>query len=359
MFQDIRKSFSGTKEDKGVPAWAEKYDFSHDPHQRPHPQRPLERVETTLPPVPPLPIRTPHEALSGDERAISTRSPSPYAQHVLPPSFAITPAEPPRLNLPETGGSRIDWSRYSPPVSAEMLQSPDEEDWQSTRSSSNIHGTSQPLESYYSIYSTPSYYPGPHDAMDTIGQAISAPGRESIEASAFPLPPGSIRFPQPAGPSIEIRPSSNARNLVPSPMAPPDNLALPVALHYGRIGDRASASGNSSLFEYSDYDPRHSANRLSHHTNTTRATQNWYDKPLWDANQPESVYGGMSEISRSNTRATARTGVGRTISGVSEASGVWTTGEEGDKEGRKSRSKSVRWGDEEPLPPVSSIARAL
>ena len=365
VFHDIRKSFSGTKEDKGVPAWAEKYDFPPDPPSSQHfgqTQHPLQRVETTLPPVPPLPVRTARDANTGDPRVISTRSPSPYAPQGLPATFATTPAEPPRLNMPEIGGSQLDWGRYSPPVSAEILHSPEQGDWQSTRSSSNIHGDSHaPLESYYSVYSTPSYYPGPHDGLDGIGQAVSAPGRESIEVSGFPMPPGSKRYP---APGITVRPPSAARNLVPQPMAVPDNLALPIAPHLGRMGDRISASGNSSIFEYSDYDPRHSSNRLSHqtsHTATTRATHNWYDKPLWD-NQPDSVYGGMSGVSRSNTQATARTGVTRAVSGVSgvsEASGVWTMGEEADTYGRKSRSKSVRWGDEAPLPKPFDLARAL
>lgn len=438
VLNDLRKSWSAPKEHSGTPAWATKYGF--DTIASPPPPVPvrlpndtLRPTDTSRPPVPPVSVRTVEDALAASaDVLVATRSPlSPPSTtiknlHVTNPDLQRETSfrqDPPRLDMTPIGGTTLAWGHsYSPQDTNTPTTSSSEsmERLQPTRTSPHTQGfpNGVPLESYYSVYSAMSEQthdqPLPyhlnrsnsHEAQQNIGQAISAPGRESIEVSQFPLPPkhrhmsengSTIRFPTP---SIMVRPPSNARNLTPQPTVVPDNLPLPTAPYLGRVGDRSSAGttenrsmgGRSSIFEYSEYnnDPK----RESHMTtNTARATRNWYDKPIWDTNpvsgisgslyDPRSTaapstyggvstyapsgYGGDATISRASraSRASAH-------SAMSDNSGVWTVGgTQGphvgvsggghDGQGRKSRGKSVRWGDaeEEPLPRVFELARAL
>lgn len=226
----------------------------------------------------------------------------------------------------------------------------------STRSSSNVHGMvgedGRPLESYYSVYSAQSYHPGVYSQNHAsaeeshIGQAVSTPGRKPVEASDRSTRPGVTRLPPVDHP--DIRCSNTARTLVPAPMI----FHMPVS-HFGKLGERASAAGQSSLFEYSYYD------RLSKRASTatglsatTRATRDWYDEPMWvddgEINRlANSLYGALN---RHESDATGSMGHGRTMSGSTQASGpaMDSRGDLHDGIGvaRKSR-KSVRWNDED------------
>ena len=330
MFSDARKSSPGGRRSGATPAWAEKYNFPLDPG-------------------PPVPARTARDAPLDNGRTILPRSPSSISHNQ---AISNSVAEVPR------GGERI-LSTLSPPGSAEMLRSPDEEDWQPSRSNYRVCQP-QAVESHYSVYSTSSIYP-PYE-RGVIGQAISAPGRESIESSSFRLPP--LLGLRVSG--VQARPAPNGRDLIPTRLDP----QYPANSTPEKDGpSEVSREVGSSISEYSTYDPRashlttltantahtcHTAHTAL--TGTTPATQNWYDKPLWDS-QLGSVYHDTAAVSRGNAQGTEQTrGEGvREISGVS---GVWTTGGASHDDARKSRAKSVRWEDE-PLPEVSDLARAL
>ena len=243
-----------------------------------------------------------------------------------------SPSSPPRISLNGLGESDFGWtdSRGSPRILADSL--PSEYSQFDPLPGMRKHGlhivNGPPAESYYSVYSNLS---APHSELLSydsrqIGQAISAPGRESIELAQ--------------NPGILIRPSSGARNLVPVPTAVPDNLTAPLAPLYGLSTPRSSAAGHSSLFEYSDYDPRR-ASHMTHASATTRATRNWYE---------QSLYGDSGQQGELADRA----------SRSSFVSGIWTMhGDGNDESHRKSRSKSVRWRDEEPMPKITNGRHAL
>jgi hypothetical protein len=217
----------------------------------------------------------------------------------------------------------------------------------------------RPLGNYHSVYSTRNDLPdlANHDVQsrpqDTIGQVISAPGREFVEISRLLPRLGPPRMPSGDAPSIP--PPNTTRSLVPGPLA----LDIP-AQSLGKIGARTSAAGQSCLFEYSDYD------RLSRRESTAtgmlaapRATQNWYDKPPGDGdadlNTPSnSLYIGMGPerviTTRAGDRVTEASGW-RGAAGNGAISGV----EAGDGvEGWRKSRKSVRWGDD-----VQPDSRAL
>ena len=318
---------------------------------------------------------------------------------------------PPKLELGSLGRPRLEWghSYASPPILSAALPSTAAPytSRSSDQSTSNTNGQ-LPLESLYSqgrtlhsMYTTDSEG---HEGI--VGQALTAPGRVSPGhfEIGFPDRPkfNSITFPQPM-----IRPPSNARNLVPAPHPAPSDLPLPTAPFLGNLGTTGSEGDhNSSLFEFADWaggvgDGRYSGittrSQATNATNgTVRQTRNWYEKPLWDGSQhPQSTYstgapsapaggavssGKGKEVDRGNhnnndhdeynqnrTSLTSRASRASAMSGMSkasESSGVWTVaGEEMERNSilpaRKSRSKSVRWGDEEPLPKVFDLARAL
>jgi hypothetical protein len=153
-----------------------------------------------------------------------------------------------------------------------------------------------------------------------------------------------------------------------------------MAPYLGRVGDLRlsgqSVGGQSSAFEYAEFNDQR-ASAMTSGTGTTRATRNWYDKPIWDSDAATDLPGSLFDPTSTQQANGEEAMIGRAsrasrasaVSASSDVSGVWTiggeqqahAGAEGGKGARKSKGKSVRWGDaeEEPLPKVFELARAL
>ena len=180
------------------------------------------------------------------------------------------------------------------------------------------------------------------DWPEGIGRAISAPGRSSVELALHPTPSSvsGLTSGQNDRSLTGISHSSACGNESGSKQLP-----VPPGPPYGQDGILMRGH-ESSLFEYSGMAGTSVAGgRNTQYTQRTErsgateteSTHSRYDKPIWDTS--------------ATPLSSAAKGKGGTIMATSE-------GVSGDL--RKSRGKSVRWGDEEePLPRVFELARAL
>ena len=317
IFKDIRRSVLQPKS-SNPPAWAEKY--THNASSSGGGSARMEELDDGM--LPPsamaFPRPTPRQALN--QNRISPPIPQPSWSHA--PQLAM-----PQTHEPLSLGWQADTE--TSPKSLALYLTGGAGDASSTASSRPRENAPDPraLQSYHSVYSTPdTIISNPN--RDTIGQALSPPGDDPVEMShfAFPVPPTNV-------PKSILQRQSQAPSLASETSLYAPNLPPFSGLQRAEHGDQAS-----SIFEYSSY--TEAGGRGSSMTSTTRATRNWYEKPLWD-NQGH----GQGQGQRVDIHDPASGHDSHRGSTHSAAS-------------RASRSKSVRWEDE-PLPKVFELARAL
>ncbi|ORX39761.1 hypothetical protein BD324DRAFT_648390 [Kockovaella imperatae] len=392
MRQDFRKSISG---------------MAGPGRRRQSEWRYTDEIETSPPGLPPLPVKTPQDALASrddpfaDHLNIKELPPVPplpssyeagpralLSDSVVPASAGYTasgwtaaappsgldPAPRPTLTWGHSYASPFippsslssqseEASRQSSKAQTEILSSaalpspighagsPDSEAEESGSNRGQSHYSN--LGTVQSIYSqAESFYLA--DLPEEIGRAITAPGRTSIEVQGMGGVSyrGSIPFPEPrvhltsnpsSIPSNQLGRTLTVISQTPSSSASEQHASIQPQT---QLGDDGRRERDNSVFEFSsmaggsEIGARQTqyTHRTSRSAADTEVTGNWYDKSLWDE-------GTSGRVPASRVP----------IGGVSDKGKGRHTDE------RKSRGKSVRWGDEEeePLPRVFELARAL
>jgi hypothetical protein len=356
MVHGIRKSFVAARPSgpPTTPAWAQKYS---------DPMNDINYSNDYIPPVPPVPINHPYQATAEAYGGMDDRRVAPH----------INVSAPPQLELRRQSSSRLEWGHsYSPSPGSGVEQLRSQPDF---GRGGDLETTNQnPLESFYSKYSqqTGTWHGDDHlhmpDALGNIGQALTTAGRESIEALVFPMPPTNTHGPSHLSPPNPTRRPSVTRTLTSASIAT-SNQPQPESAYLG-ITTNHEHDNLSELFEFADYanglPSRHHSHATAHSraSGVTKQTRDWYENSYWDG---ESQAGPSVYIRTDRSRLVPQNNGNQgnrasEFSRTSVASGVWTlAGDQADAGSgdRKSRSKSVRWGDEEPLPKVFELARAL